>query len=667
MYKMTNSALRGCIIVAGLLTMIFPLVPAFCDTKNLDVVLLLDSSGSMLITDPLNLRSEGIGLFVELLGEHDRVSLIAFDEKPTIIVPLNGRVDRDGFTRSLKSIQTKGEYTDIGLAFEMAAQTLRKNGRDDSEKIIVLLSDGKFEPHPIRGQAEELKNALVEKVVPSELSNGIRTFALAFSLEADRGLLENISSKGGGLFWYTPTSEKIHESFADLLLAAKRPQITMMGEHGFFIDELVEEATFYVTKELGAQVTLVAPDNHRYHGVGDIPNIRWYRGKNFEVMTIKEPMAGSWRVVGANLDDGYATLLTKLSLDTKWPTFVVAEEPTKIEANLMEGEKPLALSSMSALLTMKVQVSSNDKISEPIIEANLRDDGQHGDSSAQDGVYSAYLALPEHGRYRLKVIAESPTFEREQLLPFEVESQNLSLSRVTSKELGEVLGTSPLKKAHEREEGDNFLIKIEAPQGLKGVVVTLTAKTKNKSTKMSLQKNKSGDLFFGSANELKPGKYKLQAELKANMKGRGAIHQRSSILTFNKEEIVEVKDIPEEKSPEEKPHKEVEPEADVADNSIPLTFLSLLNLGVLGFFMFLIKNKFGTGMQGALPPGVPHETLSMLVEIEKLASRSEVDFFDPRYRKNKPSESGGLSSQLSPSPEKTNINENTEDNVPEPE
>jgi hypothetical protein len=246
-----------------------------------------------------------------------------------------------------------------------------------------------------------------------------------------------------------------------------------------------------------------------------------------------------------------------------------------------------------------------------------------------------------------------------------VESQNLSLSRVSSKELGELLGISSLKEAHEREEGDNVLIKIEVPQGLKGVVVTLTAKTKKKSTKMSLQKNKSGDLFFGSANELKPGKYQLQAELKATMKGRGAIHQRSSILTFNKEEIVKVKDIPEDKSPEEKPHKEVKPEADVVDNSIPLMVLSLLNLGVLGFFMFLIKKKFGTGMQGALQPGVPHETLSMLVEIEKLASKSDVDFLDPRYRKNKPSEFGGLSSQLSP--EKANIEENTEDNVREPE
>lgn len=658
MYKMSDRILRVCINMA-LLAMLISIVPAFGDTKDLDVVLLLDSSGSMLITDPHNLRIEGIELFVELLGENDRVSLIAFDEKPRVVVPLE-KIDRPEFKRNLESVQTRGEYTDIGLAFEIAGQILTENGRADSEKVIVLLSDGKFEPLPARGKVGDLTSTLVDKTVPDYLTNGIRTFALSFSMEADRKLLENISNKGGGLFWYTPTSEKIHESFADLLLSSKRPQIATMGDHGFFVDELVEEATFYVTKQAGAQLTLVAPDQRVYHSENS-ENIRWYRGKNFEVITIKEPMAGSWHVVGANLHDGYATLLTKLSLDTKWPTFVVAEEPTKIEANLMEGEKPLALSSMSALLTMKVQISSNDKVSEPIIEANLRDDGQHGDSVAQDGVYSAYLALPDHGRYHLKVIAESPTFEREQLLPFEVESEIISLSKVSTKELDELLGRSHSKKdEHGKEESDNFLIMIDSPKILKGVTVTLTAKSKKKSIKMALQKNKSGDIFFGSSEDLKPGKYHLQAELKADMKGRGAIQQRSAVLSYNKEEIVAVKEVtqPEVKHDEEVAVK-TESEPEVVNVTIPLVIVTFLNLGIFAYFFLMSKKKFGTSVQGTAPSAVPPETLSMLVEIERLASESEVDFLDPRYRSNKVSSYGSLSSRATS--EETKVDDNMEE------
>jgi uncharacterized protein (TIGR03503 family) len=650
-----------------LLTMLFSILPAFGNTKDLDVVLLLDSSGSMLMTDPLNLRIEGIELFVELLGETDRVSLISFDEKPKVVVPL-GKIDRAEFKRNLESVQTRGEYTDIGLAFELASQILRENGRADSEKVIVLLSDGKFEPHPDRGKAEELTNALVDKTVPNELANGIRTFALAFSMEADRRLLENISNKGGGLFWYTPTSEEIHESFADLLLSSKRPQVATMGEHGFFVDELVEEATFYVTKQSGAQLMLVAPDERMYHS-GDSQNIRWYRGKNFEVITIKDPIAGSWHVVGANLNDGYATLLTKLSLDTKWPTFVIAEEPTKITANLMEGEKPLALSSMSALLTMKVQVSSDDKVSEPLIEADLRDDGQHGDSVAQDGVYSAYLALPDRGRYHLRVMAESPTFEREQLLPFEVESEIISLSKVSKEELNEVLGTSHAKgDAHGEEESDNFLIKIDSPKLLKGITVTLTAKAKKKSIKMHLQKNKSGDIFFASSKELKPGKYQLQAEIKAEMKGRGAIHQKSSVLTYSNEEIVEIEEIPEEKHEKKVTTvQKTEPtEPEVVGVTMPMIILTLLNLSVFGYFFFIIKKKSGSVLDNALPSAVPQATLSMLVEIERLASESEVDFLDPRF-----GSSGVLSYEGVGSPEDAQENLGGDDveeqNLPESE
>jgi hypothetical protein len=180
---------------------------------------------------------------------------------------------------------------------------------------------------------------------------------------------------------------------------------------------------------------------------------------------------------------------------------------------------------------------------------------------------------------------------------------------------------------------------------------------------MRLQKNKDGDIFFGSAEELKPGKYQLQAELKADMKGRGAIHQKSAVLTYNKEEIVKVEEVPEEKEAhEEKTHEEVPVEPVVVDNTIPLIIVSLLNLGVFGYFFFMVKKKVGTGDQGPLPSAVSEETLSMLVEIERLASESDVDFSDPRYRTNKGSAFGSLSSEVNP--REIKIDNNLEEDNP---
>jgi hypothetical protein len=616
--------------------------PLRAESKDLDVVLLIDVSGSMLVTDPGNLRLQGVELFLKLLGANDRVSLITFDEKPRVVIPLSEGQDRNRYSEELKKLQNKGEYTDIGLAIKVAQEHFDQESREQAEKIIVLLSDGRFEPHPSRGEVSSLVSTLLDDSIPAVLTKGIRIFTLAFSLEADRDLLEKIANKAGGLFWYTPNSEKIHESFADLLLSSKKPQIATVSERGFYIDELVEEATFYVTKEAGSQLTIVAPDDRRYYGMGDNSNIKWYRGKNFEVVTLNDPEAGSWKIIGANIKDGYATLLTKLSLDADWPTHVLAEEPTLLQANLQEGSKPLALASMSVLLEMKFKIFSTDKISEPLIEATLRDDGQHGDVEAQDGIYSAYVALPDPGRYKLKVIAHSPTFDREQIIPFEVEEPYINLEVIEGAEFSKGSDHHDGHKEHSKEHHSEhtskenlsgsfyFVATLTLPKNFKNPEVLLFARKDKKKIKIPLQKAKNEDIYFASSDLLEGGSYKLQAELIGKVKGRGKVHQKSSQVNFTKEKVIEVAQHEEK---EETKKEEQPPPVEESAIVVPIILMSLLNLISFGagWFWLRLRNK-SSSSSTVSDEVVPARVLDMLESIQNLAEESKVDFLDSSFK-----------------------------------
>jgi hypothetical protein len=638
---------------------------ANADTQPLDVVVLVDSSGSMLLTDPLSLRKEGVRLFVELLEGTDRVALMSFDSKPTLKVPLAGKLEKektvtDPMVNAIAALPTKGEYTDIGLAVEAASELLATTGRANAIKSIILLSDGRFDPMPDRGNVESLVKELTETTLAKIADKGVRVYSLAFSSQADIGLLEKIAQKTGGFFWFTPTAEKIHESFADLLLIAKKPQVLSFDEQGFYVDELVEEATFYIAKDSGMPVSLLSPDESRYTNSSNEETIRWYSSRKFEVITIFDPLAGNWKISGANLEEGYATLLTKLTLRSTWPTAITVDDPTLLEVQLYDNEKPLALSSMSALINCSFQIVSSDVISEPILDAELRDDGKHGDKKSGDGVFSAYVALPNIGRYRLKVFAKSPTFSREQILPFQVESPFLTLEALDSESF-EGLGLSELK--HKKKEDGHgshkkpdvhaesnshannsshasnwFVVKInQTNEKISDAAVTVIAQKNGKKDKMTFRAvaAKEPSYFFVSDEILKSGTYQVYAVLKAKKNSKNKLLKKSNSILFKKNKVESLHKKPEE---EKKVEAEVKPEviepSDKPNNSVLSELIAVSILIFLGFSACafkLLRSGIKKSDQITIP-ALPNDFSQIMAEIERTASLSEIDLSDPRFK-----------------------------------
>lgn len=326
--------------------------------SQLDVVLLIDASGSMLKTDPQHLRYEGAKLLLSLLGEGDRLGVVKFSGVATVVQelqPFTAARSKETAAR-IDGIVADGQFTDIAEGVKVGKALLDANPRGEAQRIMVLLSDGKVEPDPNVSPAFARTLELVHDILPDLKAKEVKVFTLAFSDEADRAFLAEVAAATDGLTWFTQTAEDLHKSFAELLLAVKRPQVVAQTGRGFEVDGDVDEATFYINHEPEEVLTLIAPKGSFYTTEKHPENTTWFAGKNFDVITVQEPDTGVWQVSGTQAHDGFATVMTDLKLLTDWPLVIRAGDEPLVQARLYEQTKPISLPEMSGVLKFGFQI-----------------------------------------------------------------------------------------------------------------------------------------------------------------------------------------------------------------------------------------------------------------------------------------------------------------------
>jgi PKD repeat protein/Mg-chelatase subunit ChlD len=158
-----------------------------------DIVLVIDSSGSMRSTDPYNLRKEAARLFVDLAHYDDQIAVVDFDGSAHLRASLcNVGENRRSLKSAINAIDSSGG-TNIGSGLNAGYNQLNGgNAMVSHIKGAILLSDGIHEvgTHP-------------SSVVPSYVSNGWPIYTIAHSNAADEELMNNIAQTTGGKYYKT--------------------------------------------------------------------------------------------------------------------------------------------------------------------------------------------------------------------------------------------------------------------------------------------------------------------------------------------------------------------------------------------------------------------------------------------------------------------------------
>ncbi|WP_457754290.1 VWA domain-containing protein, partial [Thermococcus sp.] len=397
-------------------------------SNNIDIVLVIDSSGSMHSysgcswftcvswkgSDDNDLRLKAAKMLVDTMSEGDGVAVVDFDRSVRYYPPnknvlyLSTPEDRENLKSFIDTIDASGgTYIGVGLK---TAYDILLNSENTYPKYVMLLTDGddnSGDPYNPLTVAEWFRDK-GWKVYTIGLTSGWYTSENRPFLNSD--LLMKIADITGGRYYEAKKAEvllQIYNSIKGITknmntISSKSVKLKP-GEsatQSIFVDPTVKAGEFSIAWS-GSEfnLTLIAPDGTTI--TPDVaqanPNITYTKGDTYVIYEVKNPLVGEWKMnitavdVPENGEEVTAMVLadTNLTIDlfTEKSTYKL-NEPIRLVGILTQSGEP-------------VEGSVNATVVRPdgsVEYLQLLDDDNNG-------VYETYYVPKEAGGYTITLQA----------------------------------------------------------------------------------------------------------------------------------------------------------------------------------------------------------------------------------------------------------------------
>lgn len=246
--------------------------------SQVDLVLAIDTSGSMRDNDPNGIRKQAASMVVKRFVNRSLISVVDFDDNAKVLV--DGSHDANKLESSIRGLDADGG-TNIGRAIQMAFDTLKK--RPGGAKGMLLLTDGMGD---YQGQA----NLFTQE--------GWRIFTIGLAGQTNLDLLTSMAAQTGGAFFHAKSAGDLPRFF-DVISASLMNQHYLLSEksrinpgqtltYPFLVDPSVDSIDYLLSWQ-GSDVDVVftAPDGSQVKAA--------IEESTYEMGLIQQPMAGKWK------------------------------------------------------------------------------------------------------------------------------------------------------------------------------------------------------------------------------------------------------------------------------------------------------------------------------------------------------------------------------------
>ena len=415
--------LKGKALAFFLLTSVFVSMPVLAvenegKSQPYDVRIIVDISGSMKNTDPSNLRIPALNLLLELMPEGAQAGIWTFGRYVNNLLPVAPVNDqwRQQAKQAALTINSVGLKTNLTGALNDAAWGLKADS--GFQQSIILLTDGQIDMADNNAANATQVNSqqrqrLMTQVLDKYRKAGANIHTLALSDLADKTLLQEIALETDGLYSEAQNAEDLTAAFLRAFDQAVPAEQVPMDDNTFVIDGSVDEFTAFIFKRSkgSKDSALLAPNGDRYSSLDHPKNVRWHSDVNFDLITIKNPEAGTW-VAEADLDpSNRVTILSDLALSVKGiPTTIFPGDKLDVkimltnEGNVVNKAEILRLTDVTMTVSTASGRAGSKILSDP-------------ENPPEDGIYHEGLyRLKEMGQYTVDVVVEGKTFQRKRSL-----------------------------------------------------------------------------------------------------------------------------------------------------------------------------------------------------------------------------------------------------------
>lgn len=183
--------------------------------RPLNVVLLLDSSGSMERADRVRIVRESLRVLAKQLQPQDKLSVITFSRTPRLWID-GVAGDKAGEATARVSEITPEGGTDLGAALKLGYETALRHYQTGSINRVVLFTDG-------AANLGDTNPAALKQKVEEHRKQGIALDCFGIGWEGyNDDLLEQLSRNGDGRYGFINTPEAASTEFAPQLAGALR-------------------------------------------------------------------------------------------------------------------------------------------------------------------------------------------------------------------------------------------------------------------------------------------------------------------------------------------------------------------------------------------------------------------------------------------------------------
>lgn len=413
---MRGKRLFGIVVIATIFLGLLAAVPfkayaADTGQFDLDVMFVIDNSGSMLNSDPNKLALSASNLFIDMCEDsNSRIGYVMFTDKIDSSQPLT---DILNFSSALKKAIASTQYqttgdTDTALGLEKAFEMLKLdalNGKSNRKPVIILLSDGNTDLPRNGGRTTEQSLAALE-VIKSKLADvRVPIYTIGFNHDGtlDVKSMRDIAETTGAMAQEAKTADELplvlRRIYGDLTGAnsISFPAIKATGAPQS-VDIPIENESIYkatitiMSRNAVSDISLKSPDGNSYSESdtsGKFTTNKDPSGK-YTLLTLYHPVKGNWKLsfIGTKDDVVSIDLLSvydlKLVMDIPTATFLKTDLSWHLED--AKGNK-ITDASLIAGLTVTLH-ANNDAVIKEFPK------GQTSASFAlQPGDYKAHLAM----------------------------------------------------------------------------------------------------------------------------------------------------------------------------------------------------------------------------------------------------------------------------------
>ncbi|HMK42682.1 MAG TPA: vWA domain-containing protein [Dissulfurispiraceae bacterium] len=390
-----------------------------------DVVLLMDSSGSMKKTDPSQYRKEAAKLLISLLGDSDNVGVVGFGERAEVLASLtsSAKKNREALFGAVAKIGSNEPWTNITEAVRQGASLLEKSQRN--KRVILLMSDGKLD----LGTKEKDAAATAElaDLLTRIAKSGIQIHTVAFSDMSDAEFLRDIAAKTGGAFRFARNDKDIHVMFASLFERIKAPDSLALEGDSFRVDRDIKEVVLLVNKNPGTATVLFEPSGKQLLQSKFDGDVEWFGSKVFDMITIREPAPGTWKIKLSTKEGNKIFVLTNLKLRTTFARDAVAKDEKIVLDAWLERDGAVVQNS---------DVLSQMEFFCDLVYADGTKQRQSLKPTGKEGVFAAEIAFPRAGDSTMALQAGGKTFNRARELVVHVSEPPAAAPQVSAPEKG---------------------------------------------------------------------------------------------------------------------------------------------------------------------------------------------------------------------------------------